>query len=182
MSTPVKIILIVFGLLFVVVAASIGALIYFGHSILKEANDPAAQQRIAAKLGTFSIPAGYRIISALDFGGRQQVDIGPADRRTGFRIQLTGGALENGAAQEQGIETGLRLVGGLVKCDFKSQPDDVVEIAGKPRAFSVRACPDAPTPMRIESGSVSDDVTVTATGVHGEFDAAALHELLRSFK
>jgi hypothetical protein len=183
MSTPVKIILAVFGLLFVVVAGCIGALFYFGHSLLQSATDPASQQRIAAKLGKFTVPPGYHISQAMDFGGRQEIDLAPDAKGNSFTIKLTGGASpDNGAAQSQGVDLGLKFVGGMAKCDFVAQPDDELVIMGKKTSLSVRACPHAPIPMRVESGSITDDVVVLALGAGTDFDRAALHELLESFK
>lgn len=183
MSTPVKIILAVFGLLFIVVAACVGGLIYFGHSLLQTATDPASQQRIAAKLGTFTVPAGYHISQAMDFGGRQEVDLAPDAKDNSFTIKLTGGALlDNSAAQAQGVDLGLKFVGGFAKCDFVAQPDDEVVVAGKKMSLSVRACPNAPIPMRIETGPISDHVVLMALGAGTDFDRGALHELLGSFK
>jgi hypothetical protein len=183
MSTPVKIILAVFGLLFVVVAACVGGLIYFGHSLLQSATDPAAQQRVAAKLGNFSVPAGYHISQAMDFGGRQEVDLVPDAKGNSFTIKLTGGTQsDSAAAQAQGVDFGLKFVGGIAKCDFAAQPSDEVVIAGKKTSLSVRACPNAPIPMRIESGPISDRVVLMALGADVDFDRNALHELLGSFK
>jgi hypothetical protein len=183
MTAPVKAILIVFGVLFVIVCGGIGGLIYLGHSALDGANDPAARRRIAAKLATFSLPPGYRIASALDFASRLQVDIAPDDVRSSFRIKLTGGPLEGDAAsQAQGVDLGLRLVGGFAKCTFRPEPDDTVVVAGRPTTLQVRACPTSSLPMRVETGTLPNGVTLVAMGARGDFDTAALHALLRSFK
>lgn len=183
MTAPVKVLLIIFGALFVIVCCAIGGLIYLGHSALGGANDPATERRIAAKLATFSLPPGYRITSALDFASRREVDIAPNDARSSFRIKLTGGALEGDAAsQAQGVDIGLRFVGGFANCTFRSEPDDTVVVAGRPTTLQVRACPTASLPLRVETGTLPGGVTLFAMGARGDFDASGLHALLRSFK
>jgi hypothetical protein len=183
MTAPVKVLLIVFGVLFVIVCGGIGGLIYLGHSALSDADDPASRRRIAAKLATFSVPPGYRITSALDFASRLQVDIAPDDVRSSFRIKLSGGPLEGDAAsQAQGVDIGLQLVSRFANCAFRSEPDDTVVVAGRPTTFQVRGCPTAALPMRIETGTLPNGVTLVAMGARGDFDTAGLHALLRSFK
>jgi hypothetical protein len=119
----------------------------------------------------------------MDFGGRQEVDLAPDAKDNSFTIKLTGGALlDNASAQEQGLDLGLKFVGGFAKCDFVAQPDDEVVIAGKKISLSVRACPNGTIPMRIESGPISDHVVLMALGAGTDFDRGALHQLLGSFK
>jgi hypothetical protein len=189
MSKEVRIIFAIFGGLGALLVAGIVALIFALPHLAKNvvAADSKAQASVAAKIATFQIPPGYRILTATDLGISQNVTIGrEGARRGGFTIQLIGQKLPASSSDaEAGESIGLNLVTAFVKCDFKDLPDDVVKIRGKDVHFHVRACAGGAIPMRIESGTIvgNDPFTrVVAAGLNEDFDNEALHALLGSVR
>jgi len=184
----VKIVLIVFGSLIVLVAAGVGAVVFaFSHvagEAVANAQDPAAMARTAAKIAHFTLPPGYRIRSAIDFGISQDVLITPTERRA-FRIKLT----TTGSYAASGLALGAASVGFASKfaggCELKPQGDDQFVVGGENVAFKVIACAAPSGQTRMEMGVVKGstwNVQVIATGHRGDFDEDALRRLLSSFK
>jgi hypothetical protein len=140
--------------------------------------------RTAAKVARFTLPPGYRIRSAMDFGISQDVLITPIERRA-FRIKLdtTGPQAASGVAfGAAGIGFASKFVGA---CELKPQADDHFVVRGETVAFKVLECATRSRQTRMEMGVVKGstwNVEVIATG-HGEdFDEDALRRLLSSFK
>jgi hypothetical protein len=188
MRQEVKIVLIVFGSLIVLVAAGVGAVVLaFSHvagEAVANAHDPAAMARTAAKIAHFTLPPGYRIRSATDFGISQDVLILPTEPRA-FRIKLT----TTGSQAASGLALGAAGVGFASKfvgaCELRPQSDDQFAVGGENVAFKVIACATPSGQTRMEMGVVKGstwNVQVIATGYHGDFDEDALRRLLSSFK
>jgi len=192
MRREFKILLIVFGSLFGLLALGIIALViavtHYGPALVKGMSaDPAAMKRTADKIATFDIPRGYRIVQATDLKITQTVMISPIPgRHSPFRIQLQGTAVPSGSgASVEGMKMGMGLMGRLTGCDLKDDGFDDVAVRGVAVKLAVFRCTGSGLKMRVETGTFPGNAaqaTITAIGVSGGFDSDALHALLRSVR
>jgi len=193
MRREFKILLIVFGSLFGLLALGIIALViavaHYGPALVKDMTaDPAAMKRTADRIATFDVPPGYRILSATDLKITQSVMIVPAHGRRGsFNIQLQGSAVPSDRSSSiAGMKIGLGLMGRFTGCDLKDDGVDDVTVRGVPVKLAVFNCTGRGMKMRVETGTFPGNAaqaTVTAIGVSGDgFDSNALHALLRSVR
>jgi hypothetical protein len=193
MRREFKILLIVFGSLFGLLALGIIALViavaHYGPALVKDMTaDPVAMKRTADKIATFDVPPGYRISSATDLRITQTVMIVPAQgRRNAFNIQLQGTAVPSDRnASVAGMKMGLGLMGRFTGCDLKDDGVDDVAVRGVPVKLAVFECTGRGMKVRVETGTFPGNAaqaTIVATGYldHG-FDSNALHALLRSVR
>jgi hypothetical protein len=191
MSKDLKVILIIFGSLFVLVLAAAGvgvvAISHFARGAIVNSHDPSAMARTAAKIARFTLPPGYRIRSAMDFGLSQSATIAPIGRGRLFRIQLSTTTLKT-ESSGPALDAGTAVTGFFSKlagCDLKPQPEEQFVVRGETIPFRVMGCDLASQKSRIEMGIVKGstwNVQVIATGFAGDFDDGALRRLLSSFK
>jgi hypothetical protein len=193
MRREFKILLIVFGSLFGLLALGIIALVvalaHYGPALVKGMSaDPAAMKRTADKIATFDVPRGYGIVQATDLKVTQTVMISPVPHRHGsFSIQLQGTTVPtSGNASVEGMKMGLGLMGRITGCDLKDDGFDDVVVRGVQVKLAIFRCAGPGLNMRVETGSFPGNAaqaTITAIGVLGPgFDSNALHALLRSVR
>jgi hypothetical protein len=191
MKRELRFVAIVFGSLFALVVIAVVAFAVvvsrYAPELARNAADPVAAKRTAAKIATFDVPRGYRIASAIDLALAQTVMIRPVDRGSGtFQIQLQGTKMPSGDSQLMGARTGMSIAARFLACNLHDDGTDDVPIRRTVVKFAVMQCKGARGPMRIETGIFlgnAEQVTVTAIGIGvGSFDVDALHELLRSVR
>jgi hypothetical protein len=190
MSKELKIVLAIFGSLFALVIIALVAfalaLPHIAKNLLASSQDPAAVKRTANKIATFTIPAGYKVLSAEDLSVTQLVTIVPSSGPRGFQIQLRGAVVPSSGNTADAMKMGLGMMNLFVKCDLTEGGVDQVEVRGVQVKLRVMRCANPKFPMRIEIGDFpgnANQATITAMGLEGtDFDTKALHELLTSVR
>jgi hypothetical protein len=191
MSKELKIVLAIFGSLFAVVVIALVAfafaLPHIAKNLLASSQDPVAVRRTAAKIATFTIPAGYKVLSAEDLSVTQLVTIVPSGGGPhGFQIQLRGAVVPSNANTADAMKMGLGMMNLFVKCDLTDGGVDPIEVRGVNVKLRVMRCANPKFPMRVEVGDFpgnANQATITAMGLEGsDFDTKALHELLTSVR
>ncbi len=189
MNREWKIVLIVFGSLFALLVVAAACIIVLGskmaNTIVSEQN-PQAMAATAAKVAHFTIPRGYRIVAASDFGLQQTVTLAPdRSERRGFTLQLQSSRLgSDPKSTAEGMSIALGLAAKIVRCTPHSEIDRIA-LHDRTIELTALACDGGTRPLRIETGVIPrspNAVTVVATGLDGAFDRDALVALLRSIR
>jgi hypothetical protein len=192
MSKEVKIVLIVIGSLAALVfVAFVGAIAYFGVTLSHQvgASDPASKARTAAKIASFTLPAGYHYAMAMDMGVMNLVAIAPENSESKFLIELQGIALPvGGETDDQLMKSLQQSLGTSTRCNgMTTVGDDPVKTAsGKTIVLREMTC---------KAGSLSDSAVefghipssyplaiIMAIGSQKTFDHKAVHELVGSLR
>jgi hypothetical protein len=191
MTKELRALAIVFGVLAGLVVLGFAALaIAFGFAVKHVASaqrDPAALRRTVGKIATFSIPRGYEIASATDFGFSLTASLRPVNRSSAFRIQLQGSTFPtSGNSQSTGTALGMTFAERLLGCEPAAATTVEVAVGHARAPLNVMHCTrkngDA---MQVEfitfPGNVAS-VSLSAIGTGNDFDESAVRELLASVK
>ena len=191
MRKDVKIILIVVGsLVGLLVIGFIAAIAFVVNGAVQGVasnKDPARQAQVAAKIADFSLPPGYRYLSATDFPFLTMALIAPSGGfKRGFVMELEGMGIpvqnESDEALMKSMEQGMSF-GGSCK-NFRSEGQDrVTTVTGKPIVLTVLQCSDGSSQRIMEFGRIPAKMGLgvfMADGTPAAFDRDAVHALLKS--
>jgi hypothetical protein len=175
--------LVLIAIIAIALLAPIVAKKYFA-----DANDPKKEHATAAKIADFTVPPGFGIINAIDFGITQSVTIAPLDRsKYSLIVQLTAQhvTIDDTKTLLDRETTSVQLADKISGCDLKEQADDTIVVRGKPQALRTFTCARTGTPMRVELALIrakASSVQLVATDVRTPVDHAALVAFVESIR
>ncbi len=191
MSKELRALAIVFGVLAgLVVLGFVGVAIaftVFAKHVASQPRDPAALLRTARKIATFDVPHGYVVSSAADLGISVSATVQPAAGDSSFRITLEGSPFPSSAAsQASGAEMGLAVAERLVGCTPGHTASIPVTVHGAREQLHVMRCVTkdgiATQAEFVSFPGNTASASLSAVGTGGDFDAAAVRELLASIR
>jgi hypothetical protein len=190
-SKELRALAIVFAVLAgLVVVGLVGLAVAFGVLVKHVASaqrDPAALQRTVRKIATFDVPRGYVVSSANDLGFSLTATLRPVDRSRAFRIQLQGSTFpSSGNSQSAGTELGMTFAERLLGCESNAPTTVEVTLRNRREPMHVMRCTrkngEATQVEFITFSGNVPSVSLSAVGTGGDFDEAAVRELLASVK
>ena len=193
MRKDVKIILIVVaslvGLLVIGFIAAVAFVVNGAVQGVANNKNPARQAQVAAKIADFSLPRGYRYLSATDFPFLTVALIAPSGGlKPGFVMELEGMGIpvqnESDDALMKSMEQGLSFGGSCKNFQSKGQ-DQVTTATGKPVVLTILQCTDGSSRRIMEFGRIPAKMALAvfmADGTPEAFDRDAVHALLGSIR
>jgi len=192
MTKELRVVAIVFGSLMGLIVLSIAGILLAYTAFSKrlaasEGADPASFAPTVRKIATFDVPRGYVVENALDYGSSQWAELRPTNRKSQFRISMSGTLLPYLTASDGGVSKhilfDMQRTGG---CTPAPSTTAAVTVRGEVHEMEITRCVSKQG-WATRYGLVTfrgnvPTVRLMASGADGDFDDAAIRRLLASVR